>query len=77
MFSRSQLGSAERPMLFSRCRTCGVWIDATARICPRCAALTSVTTRSSNKPASGVLGFSAAVAVAFCVFLALKWLDLL
>jgi hypothetical protein len=64
-------------MLLTRCRTCSKQIDAKARICPRCGALTGVNTRTSDEPPSGVLGFSAAAAVVLFIFLFLKWLGLL
>ncbi len=61
-------------MLFSRCRTCGTWIDTNARICTTFGTLIGLNMRSSAEPASEVLSFSAALLGAFVEFLVLKWL---
>jgi hypothetical protein len=60
-----------------RCGTCGRQIDATARICRSCGALTGVNTRQDDEPVLRVIGFSAAAVVAFFALLLLKWLGVL
>ena len=71
-------------MLFSRCKTCSKQLDAAARICPRCGALTGVNTRSRDgaiHPQGGSvdhpLSFGAAAVVVFFAFVLLKWLGFL
>jgi predicted amidophosphoribosyltransferase len=59
------------------CQSCGKALEATARICPSCGALTGVNTRSSDELASRVLGVRAALVVAFVVALFLRWLGVL
>jgi hypothetical protein len=69
-------------MLFSTCRTCGRHIDAKARICPMCGALTGVRMETQDEPArdepaADPLSFIAALVVGFIAFLVLKWLGVL
>lgn len=61
-------------MLFSRYRTCSKQLNATARICPRCGALTGVNTRSRDRAIIYPLSFSAAAVVVVFAFVLLKWL---
>jgi predicted amidophosphoribosyltransferase len=59
------------------CNTCGKQIEATARICPSCGALTGVHMRSTDASRIRVLGFSSAAVVAFFAFVLLRWLGFL
>ncbi|MGH1572699.1 hypothetical protein ACRAWG_21030 [Methylobacterium sp. P31] len=63
-------------MRFSTCRTCGRHIDAEARVCPICGALTGVSKPAQDEQVS-LLSFIAAVVVGFFGFLILKWLGVL
>jgi hypothetical protein len=64
-------------MLFSTCRTCGRHIDAKARICPLCGALTGVSTPARDESAANPLSFIAALVVGLVALLVLKWFGVL
>jgi predicted amidophosphoribosyltransferase len=59
------------------CQSCGKALEATARICPSCGALTGVSAHKEDEAAVRALGFSAAAVVAFFVYLTLKWIGLI
>jgi uncharacterized OB-fold protein len=58
-----------------KCATCGTQIEAAARICQRCGALTGAEMRA--EPHAGVFSFVAAVAVGIIAATLLKWLGFL
>jgi predicted amidophosphoribosyltransferase len=63
-----------------RCRTCGAQIQASARICPSCGALTGVeigTGPNAGEPPARVFSFIAAVTVGIIAASLLRWLSLL
>lgn len=59
-----------------KCKTCGVQIEASARICPSCGALTGIDTRR-RAPVDRSLSIGAALLVGFVVFLLLRWAEVL
>jgi predicted amidophosphoribosyltransferase len=61
-------------MLFPRCKTCSKQLNATARICPRCGALTGVNTRTEVRAVNHPLTFAAATVVVFFTLVLLRWL---
>jgi predicted amidophosphoribosyltransferase len=64
-------------MRFSTCRTCGRHIDATARICPECGALTGVNRAARDEPVVSPVSFVAALVVGLVALLVLRWLGIL
>lgn len=64
-------------MLLSTCRTCGRQMNATARICPGCGALTGVSRSVRNEPVASPLSFVAALLLGLIVLLVLSWLGVL
>lgn len=67
----------EEPLRFSTCETCGRQIDATARICPECGALTGVSRSARDEPVVSPLSFVTALVVGLVASLVLRWLGVL
>ncbi len=58
-----------------KCRTCGVSIKATDRMCQSCGALTGVSMPSSDEPIGfGWLAFLAALAISLTYLLFMDWM---
>ena len=57
------------------CSTCGKQIEAAARICPSCGALTGVSMHT--EPHASAFGFVAALTVGIIASLFLRWLGFL
>ena len=62
------------PMSFPRCEGCKAPLQATARICPKCGALTGISMSSSDEPIGfGWYAFIGAIVISCLYLLLMDW----